>query len=124
MYDVFFQLAGLLEVFQKYHIMHNDLHVQNIIVEKLARCQNITISLDNYKYVRCVTYRIRIIDFDHAMWERNIINTYMNTYVCKKTILPCNIKQTTTNSKPTTIVDEDEELDITLSDLDEMDELN
>jgi hypothetical protein len=53
-----------------------------------------TITIDTDRYRRHITYRVRVIDFDHAIWgkNKNGHNTYMDTYICKHTtIKTCNI---------------------------------
>jgi hypothetical protein len=64
--DVLFQLAYTLIVFEKFGLMHHDLHVENVFVEKLPIPLHFSVDILDRKIVRNVKYFVQIYDFDRS----------------------------------------------------------
>ena len=77
--DVSLQVAITLKEMAKKKLMHNDLHMGNIYVEKLPRFKLPYTVNDKEIYTE---YFVRIFDFDHSSVEGVIRNTYLDKIMC------------------------------------------
>lgn len=65
--DVLFQIAYTLAVFQRFGIMHNDLHPGNVFVQKLTQPILLSYKIsDAITVERQVLYFVYVYDFDHG----------------------------------------------------------
>jgi hypothetical protein len=90
MKDILFQLAYTLVVFEKFGLMHHDLHVRNVFVEKLPIPLHYSVDILDRKIVRNVKYFVQIYDFDRSTKVQTIYddvvlhNTLLDSNFCEQ----------------------------------------
>ena len=67
--QVLFQIFYALFVMEKYKIMHNDLHINNIFIETLHQPTTITYRLGEYAFPIITKYIVYIYDWDRGYCE-------------------------------------------------------
>lgn len=83
--DVLLQCAAVLDAFQRYGVMHNDLHCGNVFVKKLTQPEKW--KWDQYEFES--KWKIQLYDFDHASKTataadgQQVENTLLTQRLCK-----------------------------------------
>jgi hypothetical protein len=94
--DILFQIAYTLVIFEDFGLMHHDLHLGNVFVEKLPKPLHFSVNIGTDKtIVRDVNYFVQIYDFDQSAkvgtkFNHIVLNnTLLDTLFCKS-IGQCN----------------------------------
>jgi hypothetical protein len=77
-----FQITAALRAMELSQFVHNDLHLNNILVELHDTVTNVNYVMDGEHFGLCCTFRILIFDFDRAYVKQLGPNTLVDRHEC------------------------------------------
>lgn len=76
------QLTAALRAMELSRFVHNDLHLNNVLVELNSTSCNVRYVMDGYEFGICTNFRVMIFDFDRAVVDQLGENTLTRRHAC------------------------------------------